>query len=251
MTRQSIIVLIALVALVGRMLGQEAPQVIDGFVARTSAVGMPYRLFVPKGYDKMKQYPLLVWFHGAGGRGADNLQQISGDQVAGTRLFASDKTQSKYSAFVVAPQSVRAWQQPMGGVDLQPEPQAVLEIIDALIAEYSIDQRRVYLVGQSNGAGGAWNLVTNRPDRFAAVLFVCPAGLVWSGVARASAAARVPFWAIEGALDSGPYLQNVIEAIKQSGGHPKFTVYPDAGHEIWDRAFAEPDIAEWIFAQSK
>ena len=53
-------------------------------------------------------------------------------------------------------------------------PQLVDEILNALISEFSIDPRRVYLLGQSNGGGGAWNLVTNAPDRFAATVLVCP-----------------------------------------------------------------------------
>ena len=231
---------------------QSPAQDVGGYSARTYAVGalsMPYRLFVPRGYDKGKQYPLIIWLHGAGGRGHDNLQQISGDQVAGTRLWISTENQAKHPAFVVAPQSARAWQLPVDAVDLQPELRTVVEILDVLTAGYPIDQRRVYLVGQSMGAGGAWNLVTNRPDRFAAVLLICPAG--FRSLERSAAAARVPFWAIEGALGSGPYTRNVVDALKHDGGKPKFTVYPDAGHEIWDRAFAEPELADWLFAQSR
>jgi predicted peptidase len=92
-------------------------------------------------------------------------------------------------------------------------------------------------------------VATNQPERFAAVLPCCPAG--FRSLARSSAAAHVPFWAFEGAINGGPSTRNVIDALKQSGGHPKFTVYPDAGHNIWDRAFAEPEIVKWLFAQSR
>jgi predicted peptidase len=32
---------------------------------------MPYRLFVPTGYDARRKYPLVVWLHGTSGRGDD------------------------------------------------------------------------------------------------------------------------------------------------------------------------------------
>ena len=52
--------------------GQAEPDTA-GFVARVYIAGsqtMPYRLFVPKGYDQTKRYPLIVWLHGAGGVGS-------------------------------------------------------------------------------------------------------------------------------------------------------------------------------------
>jgi hypothetical protein len=29
------------------------------------------------------------------------------------------------------------------------------------------------------------------------------------------------------------------------------TVYPEAGHDVWDQAFAEPQLPRWILAQSR
>src|SRR5689334_6847948 len=149
-------------ALASGMCAQAPIPQTDLFAARTYAAGsvvMPYRLFVPENYDKAKQYPLLVWLHGAGGRGTDNIQQISGDQVPGTRLWTTKRNQDKHPAFVVAPQSRSAWTLPRDVVDLQPEPRLVGELLDMLAAAYPIDQRRVYLLAQSMGGGGAWNLV--------------------------------------------------------------------------------------------
>src|SRR5579864_6026745 len=85
---------------------------IDGFVARSYRNGletMPYRLFIPSGYDRQRKYPLIVWLHGAGGAGQDNLRQISGDQIPGTRTWTKPDNQMKYPAFVLAPQSPGRW----------------------------------------------------------------------------------------------------------------------------------------------
>ncbi len=35
---------------------------------------LPYRLFVPLGYDVNHKYPLVLWLHGVDGRGSDNAE---------------------------------------------------------------------------------------------------------------------------------------------------------------------------------
>src|SRR5258708_1214275 len=77
---------------------------IDDFVAKVYWSGletMPYRLFVPKGYDPQKTYPLIIWLHGAGGAGRDNRTQILGDQIPGTRTWTNPAIQAKDPAFVL------------------------------------------------------------------------------------------------------------------------------------------------------
>jgi hypothetical protein len=79
------------------------------FVAKTfrNARGetLLYRLFTPPNYDPKQKYPLVLYLHGGGGRGADNLKQIDGGNGYLIDLFTSDETQSHYASFVVAPQS--------------------------------------------------------------------------------------------------------------------------------------------------
>ena len=38
---------------------------------------LPYRLFVPLGYDANRKYPLLLWLHGGKARGSDNVRQLT------------------------------------------------------------------------------------------------------------------------------------------------------------------------------
>lgn len=223
-----------------------------GFVARTYNAGaqaMPYRLFVPKDYDRARQYPLIVWLHGASGMGTDNLQQISGDQVFGTRLWVRSENQAAHPAFVVAPQSARAWQIDAALPDLQPDVRVVAALLDTLEEEFPIDRKRVYVIGQSAGGVAAWNLATNQPERLAAVVLVCPA---LHEVSRSSQAATLPLWVFQGDKDGLiRATRDLIAAVQKNGGHPQFTVYPNEGHEIWTRAFAEPGLVEWLFGQRR
>jgi predicted peptidase len=218
---------------------------IDGFVARTyqNRVGqtMPYRLFIPPGYTNSKTYPVVLWLHGAGGIGDDNLKQIIDDQVPGTRIWTKPENVAKHPAFVVVPQSPNGWAISNANLPL------VLGILDQVRTEFRIDAHRQYVVGQSNGGVAAWGLITTQPFTFAAAVFVCSAG---ASNESTPAVSQIPIWAFVGTADLlFPATQRIVRAVRQAGGHPRYTAYPGAGHEIWDKVFKEPELVEWLFAQ--
>src|SRR6185503_11085829 len=105
----------------------------------------------------------------------------------------------------------------------------VLAILDLLSKEYNIDPDRVYLAGQSDGGYGVWDLVASRPDRFAAAIALCGGG----NPAKASRLVGLPIWAFHGSVDRTvppSESRNMIQAIKQAGGSPRYTEYKGAGH---------------------
>src|SRR5262249_37073634 len=138
-----------------------AQKPVDGFEARMYKT-MPYRLFIPPAYDKARQYPLILWLHGAGSVGNDNRKQISGASLRGTHTWIAPQVQAKYPAFVLAPQS-------RGGAWDADFP-AVLELLTSLEKEFNIDTSRIYIAGQSMGGFGTWHFITEKPDLFAAAI---------------------------------------------------------------------------------
>src|SRR5262245_32013327 len=86
----------------------EAQDVVDGYASRTFAgakgTRMPYRLFVPDERSRAKPLPVIVYLHGSGGIGTDNLKQISGGNTTGTRRWVTPAAQARHPSFVVAPQ---------------------------------------------------------------------------------------------------------------------------------------------------
>jgi predicted peptidase len=231
-----------------------AQDIVDGFVARihvsANGVRMPYRLYIPDQGSRRRALPLVVYLHGSGGVGDDNRRQISGGNVAGTHLFATSAMQIRHPAFVVAPQLPVG--QRWGAPDSEmPSPYAtlVLELLETLAKEFSIDANRIYLMGQSLGGRGVWDLVSKRPNLFAAGVPLCADG----NSARAGAARRVPIWAFHGAADpvvSVAGSRDLVAALKALGSRVKYTEYADVGHDVWTRAFAEPALPDWLFAQS-
>jgi predicted peptidase len=222
---------------------------VDGFVGRVHSSGdyvkMPYRLFIPTGYNPAKKYPLILWLHGSGGVGSDNRRQISEASRLGTHIWTSQQNQAKYPAFVLAPQcpTGKTWNSP-GQLE------TVLEILIALQKEFGIDAMRLYIAGQSMGGYGTWELIAKRPNLFAAAIPLCGGGRVQDGPRLV----KMPIWAFHGDEDHTVSVyesRKMIDAIKKAGGTPRYTEYVGVEHEVWEVAFKEPGLVEWLFSQHR
>ncbi|MCM3874070.1 MAG: prolyl oligopeptidase family serine peptidase [Pyrinomonadaceae bacterium] len=225
------------------------------FVERshTDAQGetMPYLLFVPAGYDKTKPYPLVLWLHGGGTRGNDlKLLLGHGDQT-GIGFFARADNQAKYPSLILAPQCPqnKFW----GNSDSDHptnEMRLVLEILDRVRADYSVDSGRLYVMGMSLGGYGTWDILVRRPRTFAAAIPICGGG----NPSKAAVIARTPIWVFHGDEDESVNVsesRRMVAALKKAGGQPRYTEYKGVGHNSWVPAFKEPDFLSWLFAQSR
>src|ERR1700722_3086033 len=153
------------------------------YEARTSKGDwtMPYRLFRPEASGK--KLPLVIYLHGSGGQGDDNLRQLGLGNTFGTRVWLLAENQKKFPCYVLVPQSNRGWARydpaklEKGEYEMVPGlgqgAGRALEVVDALRKEFAIDDRRIYVMGQSMGGGGTWNMITNRPNFFAAAVTCC------------------------------------------------------------------------------
>ena len=232
-----------------------AQDAVDGFQARSfkapTGTTMPYRLFVPESGARKTPLPLIVYLHGGGGVGADNLKQISGGNATGTHVWTTPEAQRKHPAFVLAPQMREGlqWAAPSSAA-LSASAETVLELIPSLSREFAIDPDRLYLTGQSLGGYGTWDIISKRPDSFAAAVPLRGGG----DASRILAARRIAIWAFHGAKDevvpvSGS--RDLVAALKRAGSPVKYTEYPDGGHNVWLRAYVEPDLADWLFSQRR
>lgn len=223
----------------------------DGFAARTyrtqGGIVLPYRIFVPARLaGETRRYPLVLWLHGSGGRGADNLKQIT----VGNRYGSHAWLQAKEAVFVVAPQCPEedSW----AGRDGLPRPylRAAVELVQQLQRDYPIDSARIYIAGQSMGGVGTWAALNEWPNLFAAAVPV-------NGGAPAEIAARIsriPVWVFHGANDpvvSVEYSRTLVSALQKAGGSPRYTEYPGEGHLIFEKVFAEPELVGWVLQQRR
>src|SRR5690606_34978999 len=61
---------------------------------------LDYRIIFPENYPTDKDYPLVLFLHGAGERGSDNEKQLT----HGADLFLAEENRKKFPAIVVFPQ---------------------------------------------------------------------------------------------------------------------------------------------------
>ena len=63
--------------------------------------------------------------------------------------------------------------------------------------------------------------------------------------------AKVPVWIFQGEEDPAVPVTRAREwvaELRKAGGTPKYTEYPGIGHNVWDVAFSEPGLVEWLFS---
>jgi predicted peptidase len=225
---------------------------VRGFVAGSyrspSGEAMQYRLFIPAGYDANQKYPIVLWLHGAAGRGSDNFSQLAGGNFAGSHLWTTPENQEKYHAFVLAPQvdATKGWARPHTNTP----PVAIrlaLEILDSVEQNYSIDRAREYVVGQSMGGEAVWAALSIAPRRFAAAIALCGYGDPYM-IPRV---AKVPVWIFQGEEDPLVPVSRArtwVAELRKAGSAPKYTEYPGISHNAWDVAFKEPELVTWLFS---
>jgi len=209
-----------------------------------------YRLFTPLRYDQKKNYPLVVYLHGGGGRGTDNRQQIDGGNGYLIDFFTGDQTQEHYPSFVVAPQSPsEGWIK-----DDSLTPTRYLQLVQELIGElqrtHKIDEARIYVAGQSMGGFGAFAIISECPRTFAAGVALCGGG----DKSKVSRLTNVPIWVFHGAKDESVPVERsrtIVTAINKAGGKVRYTEYPDIGHIIWPSVVKETELLPWLFAQRR
>ena len=244
---------------------EKAPETAQLFEARTyvSIPGdtIPYRLLKPLVYDPQKKYALVVCLSGSGGRGTDNVKQIAGCWPA--QVLSRQENRKKYPCFLFVPQcppgadwgasfserQKEQWVQ--AGYPLRPSIESfVFAIISLLEKEFSIDPDRRYVTGQSMGGTGSWHYILTYQQMFAAAIPIC-------GGADPDLGQMIidtPIWAFHGQKDDIAPVdlsRDMIKAIKEAGGNPRYTEFPDANHFSWPLAYDTPGLLDWLFNQKR
>ena len=214
-----------------------------------------YRFLKPVSLEAGKKYPVVIFFHGAGERGDDNDKTL----IHGVKTFATEEFLTKFPCFVVVPQcpNNQMWMRfpwTVEKVVLPDQPTESLSLtmqcLDALEKEFPIDTDREYVTGLSMGGFATWESIVRSPNRFAAAVPVCAGG----DATKAKSIAHLPIWAYHGAKDGVVKVERsreMIDALKAVGGSPKYTEYPDIGHDSWNGAYKDRAMYDWLFSQRR
>lgn len=217
-----------------------------------------YQVFVP-GDAVGAHPPVILFLHGTGERGSDGDKPVRVGLGPHVRAHAAD-----FPAIVVFAQAPddRDWNGDTARL--------ALAELDAATVEFHGDRDRTYLTGLSMGGYGTWELALMQPQRFAALvpicgallppddersLFVTPlAGAADPYAMLAQRLRHVPIWIFHGAKDDLVPPQDdrrTFAALQAAGADVRYTEFPDANHNAWDAAYAEPALWTWLFAQRR
>jgi predicted peptidase len=216
-----------------------------------------YLVLPPITIEPGKKYPLVLFLHGAGERGTDPAELMPNFPYR----MATTEYRRRFECFLIIPQcrpemrwvevdfsadkSVRMRDEP--GVMMS----LVIKILDTSIAALPIDHDRIYLTGLSMGGYGSWELAMRRPELFAAVLPVCGGG----DETQAHRLIHTPVWAFHGDQDNVVPVhrsRQMIQAIREAGGEPRYSELRGVGHNSWNDAYGNADGGlAWMFSQRR
>ncbi len=199
-----------------------------------------YLLYLPPGYDEKERWPLMLFLHGRG----ESYGPLSLVSKWGPPKFAARGDDLPY--ILVSPQCPGddSWSKPTQQARL-------VELLDAIVESYNVDQDQVHLTGLSMGGYGSWRLAADHPDRFAAVVPVCGGG----DPDDAETLKQLPIWVFHGDQDEAvPFSlsQEMVDAIQKAGGKSiRFTTLEHIGHNCWSAAYATPELYAWLSDQRR
>lgn len=195
---------------------------------------LDYILSVPDDFSEDGKYPLIVFLHGAGGRGTDINMIYSNPYFEITSKY-------EFEAVTFAPQCyANSW------FDIFEELQ---DFIKFAVSHKFIMTEKVYLVGASMGGYAVWQMAMTMPRLFAAIVPVCGGGMYWN----AGRLKNIKVWAYHGSEDKTVFVEEsvkMVDAVNAAGGDARLTICDGVGHNSWINAYNNKDLFQWLFAQT-
>ncbi|MBR4613394.1 MAG: prolyl oligopeptidase family serine peptidase [Kiritimatiellae bacterium] len=199
--------------------------------------------------------PLVLFFHGAGERGDNNVSQLHHGVADIVAWLDANEAGFKFVAGQVP--TGKRWVEVDWGAaahTMPVEPSETmglaLELLDTLLADPTVDTNRVYATGISMGGYGTWDIICRRPEVFAAALPICGG----ADLAQAPRIASMPIWTFHGSKDTSVPVsrsRSMMSALWAAGSDAHYWEHPDAPHNVWTRTYQNGEVLTWFFAQTK
>ena len=234
--------------------------------AKMTPDGVGYLEHLPSDYttNTSRQYPVIIFLHGAGEVGNGSPSDLNKLKIYGPPKLIDQGHPMCFTVngveecfIVISPQ-------------LRPDaggwwPSILTGFFDYILngsQNYRIDRNRVYLTGLSLGGEGVYIGLGETPDVFAAASVI--AGFN-NGNGCTISARKIPVWGFHGLLDTTvPYTAGLTEFSRIGWcttpvptAELKWTSYVGIGHNSWDNAYTAdhsiqtPNLYEWFLSKSK
>ena len=194
--------------------------------------GYDFWLYLPDDYSTSEKKPLVLFLHG---------KSLSGHNLNLVRNYGCVDAVSrgrKIDAVIVAPQTSGAWQ-----------PAKVMEVIDWVKKNYTVDMDRFYVIGMSMGGYGTLDFAATYPDKVAAAMALCGGATV----PELCGLNELPLWIIHGTADTAVPVgcsDRVVEAMAVCGDTTRLIYgrFKGVNHTRLARVFYLEETYDWLFA---
>lgn len=260
----------------------------DRFVEECVQVGGDtwwFRVWLPPDMTEVRKrhdgaLPAFLLLHGFKECGWDNWWQTNSGLAS---ALTNQKWADWFPGILVLPQLPRRpWDEQWWTHWRAPQMQQMaLACLEQAVAKYGADRKRLYLLGESLGTEGAWYLAAARPGLFAAVGGSC--GSVepydwtnWEWGSEPESYKRLadgigrdtPMWFCHGGQDDFVPIdqsrklhtalqeKRMVSAVGAILGRSEaadvvFKEYDDLHHHVWERAYNEDGMIEWLSSHKK
>lgn len=219
-------------------------------LAYESPAKTKFLLYTPPGYSTSNaNYPLLISLHSKGELGDDlTLLTSRNREQMPSRLIYLNRWPSDLPYVVLTPQL----KPDENGPDTQWPAGYIDEVVEYVLANFRIDEQRIYLTGISRGGTGSWTYASAYPEKIAAMVPISGR----SDLTQACPIKNIPVWAFHGdgdAVAPSDYSIDMIHAIKACTPRGLFTPRLDLlnarDHNGWNEIYNNTsgyDIWSWF-----
>jgi len=197
---------------------------------------MQYITAYPKDLKNGEKYPVILFLHGAGTRGRDIVK------LKNNKYFEVVKDYEDFQFITVAPLChENTWFDMI--ISLK-------KLVYKIAENEKVDNKKLYLMGNSMGGYATWLLAMSIPEMFAAIVPICGGGMYWN----ARRLVNIPVWAFHGKEDTTVFVEEsekMVAAVNKNGGKAKLTVYPGCGHDSWSKTYRNPEVFAWLLSNEK
>ena len=196
--------------------------------------GLIHLISYPEGFSEDQKYPLVLFLHGAGARG-----ETTEALRKNVSLNLLREHQNARGYILLAPLC--------SGVTWDEWIPTLLKLVGEFRELPWVDEKRVHITGNSMGGYGTWQLSVLRADWFASAMPLCGGG--FPGFAKRLA--ELPIRAFHGLQDKTVDPIESLEmakAVNSKGGHVDLILFPELGHNCWERVYSDEKNYDWLLA---
>jgi poly(3-hydroxybutyrate) depolymerase len=223
--------------------------------AYVSPAGTQFLLYTPPSYATGTQnHPLLISLHGKGEMGSNiNMLTVNNPQQQPSRLIYLNRWPQTLPFIVLSP----LFTPPPDEINPQWPAAYIDEVVNHVVANYRVDQSRIYITGLSLGGTGTWNYAAAYPHKIAAMVPICGR----SDLTKACTLKNIPAWVFHGDGDPTVTMQysidmiNAINLCKVSALYKRrLSVLHSRAHHGWSEVYNGSNgnpIYDWLLKFTK